>query len=761
MPDPLVSIVIPAFNPANFLLEAIASASAQTYATTEVILVNDGSNKNKREIGAILDQASQLVTTYIEQPNRGPAAARNAGFRAARGEFVVPLDQDDLLNPTYVAECLAALTDSDAAFAYTDFDVFGTAHYQERPGEYNLYRLLDRNCLTYAALVRKHDWETCGGYDEARECIGYEDWEFWLKLGERGRFGRYVPKPLFRYRKHGPSVYDAARARHQELVAYIHTRHPELYGYENRARIKARWSPAVSIIAREPVINQTIEDIQVIAPGESPLSSTVLDSTGAVLEPEASELAALASWSGRADRARTHIVSARGTLHRHLQNAGLLSLESWTHHPLRSFARLIPLRLKERVNRFAGRNVFDLSFYLQFQPNSVLIGDEVVEPLVYFPKPAQGRKRVALVNPHLGPGGAESVLYEIASVLCSDRFETLLLATQSRDDRWFAKWRERVEHVYDLARVIPLERMIAGLYSVISNWRCDYLVLQNSLYGYAGLPHVRKTLPAIKIIDVIHSVDETWDQIGATAEVASCIDVRVAMSEAVRDGLIRAGTPASKIRLIRNGVDLERFRPAPVNSSATKVILFAGRLDPVKRPRFVADVARELCSLRAQRDFQFLIAGDGPEGARLGQRVHKLGLDGVFDFRGQVDDLAPLLAASDLLLIPSRSEGVPLVLLEALASARPVVASKVGSIPEVLDSSCGVLIEHLDDAREFARAIHSLLHAPELRERMGAAGRRKAEANHDIRQTRAAFASLFDQGSSVSVSATNLSTAME
>src|ERR1700733_6743928 len=227
MPEPLVSVVIPAFNPTAFLLEAIASASAQTHPHTEIILVNDGSRE--RESAVILAQASHLVSNYIEQTNRGLGAARNAGFRAAKGDFLVPLDTDDLLDPAYIAECLAALRDSDAAFAYTDFQVFGTKSYQERPGEYNLYRLLDRNYLTYAALIRKRDWENSGGYDDTQKCFGYEDWEFWLRLGSRGRFGRYLPKPLFRYRKHGPSLYDEALARHQELAAYIRGLHPELY----------------------------------------------------------------------------------------------------------------------------------------------------------------------------------------------------------------------------------------------------------------------------------------------------------------------------------------------------------------------------------------------------------------------------------------------------------------------------------------------------------------------------------------------------
>jgi glycosyltransferase involved in cell wall biosynthesis len=760
LPDDLVSIIIPAYNPTGFLLEAIASAAGQTHPHTEIVLVNDGSDNP--ESLTILEQCARLVGTYLEQPNRGLGAARNAGFGAAHGDYMAPLDADDLLDPAYVAECLSALRDSDAAFAYTDFQVFGTQAFQERPGEYNLYRLLDRNYLTYAALIRKQDWENSGGYDQSLKCFGYEDWEFWLRLGERGRFGRYVPKSLFRYRKHGMSLYDAAAARHQEFVAYIQSLHPGLYEYENRARLKARWSPAVSIIAQDSRGNQTLEDIQIIAPGESPRAPSVLNALNGPLEAEAAELAALATWNGDGDHPSSALATpAGGGLQRHLLNAELLALRSWTHHPARSLARLIPLRVKEGVNKFAGRPVFDLSFYLQFQPHSVLLGDAVVEPLVYYPKAARGRIRIALVTPHLGQGGAEAVLYDIAATLCSGRFESLLLATQSRDDRWRTKWRERVEHVYDLAQVVAPERMVGALYSVISNWRCDYLLVQNSLYGYAAIPHIRKKFPNIRIIDVIHSVDEAWDQMAATAAVAEHIDQRIAMSQSVRDRLLATGTPESKILLVRNGVDLERFRPAPVQSAdSVKTILFAARLDEVKRPLLVADIAKALTALRPQGDFRVTVAGDGPERERFERRVRKLGLEACFDFLGQVADLAPLYAACDVVILPSRSEGVPLVVLEALASARPVVASNVGSVHEVLDSSCGILVDK-PDADTFALAVSSLLDQPALRVELGVAGRRKMEANHDIGKTREAFARIFDQGSSLSVASTSRSTTME
>ena len=150
----LVSIVVPCYNPGAYLLDAIASARKQTHPDIEIILVDDGSDQLVSR--QILEQAGPKADLYLEQSNRGLPSARNAGFRAARGAYVVPLDQDDLIQPDYVAECLAALASTpEAAFAYTACRVFGTRNHVEPLEEYNLYRLIERNFLTYAALSPK------------------------------------------------------------------------------------------------------------------------------------------------------------------------------------------------------------------------------------------------------------------------------------------------------------------------------------------------------------------------------------------------------------------------------------------------------------------------------------------------------------------------------------------------------------------------------------------------------------------------------
>ncbi len=778
----LVSIVIPCYNPQPYLLDAIASVRAQTWKKLEVIIVDDGTDTIEGK--DVLRSAAQKVERYIEQPNRGLASARNAGFRAASGDYVVPLDADDVLRPAFIAECLGAMERrAGAAFVYTDYRVFGTTNFIERLEDYNLYRLLDRNSLIYAGLIRKQDWALAGGYDESMK-FGYEDWEFWLRLGARGRFGHHLNKVLFAYRKHGPSLLDIARARHDELVEKIRSSHPELYAREARARIKARWEPAVCVIGGQHVTEQTIADWQAVetadpthALADSTADSFLLPGNDPI-DPHSAELAALAVWGGsrsiqlpdgavavsRRELARSKgrlkpksslassdasLHSARRLparlelLHRHLANAELLCMEAWLRHPLRSAGRLIPLRVKQGVNRLAGRALFDLNFYLKFRPRSLMVSNTLIEPLRYMPKLGT-RRRVALVTRHLGTGGAERVLLEIASSLDRSQYEILLIATHSDDARWLAQWREHADRIYDLAPLVSSDRLAGAVYSIAANWQVDFVLVQNSLEAYGAIPQLRKDSPGTKIMDVIHGVDEEWDVISATAGVARDIDTRVVASEAARERLLRLGAKPESVRLIRNGIDLRRFSP-PAPRNGPRRILLAARLDPVKRPLLAADIALALLRRRSQPDFQFVVAGAGPEGQPLRRRVRQLGVEHVFVFLGYVPDMASVLAESDVVIIPSENEGIPLVLLEALASGRPVIASAVGAIGEVLSKATGFLIgEGAREAERFAEAIAALLDQPALLEKLGREGRRKMEAEYDMQASRRAYCELFE-----------------
>ena len=527
-----------ATTPRNSCSKLSTARLMQTYEPIEIVIVNDGSDRS--DARELLKSLAPRVTHYIDQANAGPASARNAGARAARGTYILPLDADDRLAPTFVAECVAALqAKPDAAFVYTDYRVFGDTVYVERLGDYNLYNLLDRNTIPYASLIRRADWELAGGYDESVR-VNYEDWDFWLRLGERERFGYHLPRVLFEYRKSGPSMFTLAGEHDKELRERIRTNHPGLYSWEGRARIKARWAPAVCVLSSQPGTKPLMEDCEQVPLSEtrpalerSKADAFLVPAPGTAGDPHDAELCALAVWGGKevmklpdgafsvsrralssitsldeiAGLAGRNIGGQRANrpvwpnrleqLHRHLVNAELVSLDNWLRHPLRSLERLVPLRVKEGINQAAGRPIFDLSFYLKFQVQSVLVTDTLVPLLRYIP-PRRQRRRIALVTPHLGAGGAESVLLQLAGAIDRRQYEVFLLATQSQDSRWWSRWKEVADHVYDLACLVPPERMVAALCSMAANWEFDELVIQNSMAAYSAVPHLRRERPTVE-----------------------------------------------------------------------------------------------------------------------------------------------------------------------------------------------------------------------------------------------------------------------
>ncbi len=745
-----VSVIIPCYNPKPYLLESVASARAQTIAPVEILLVDDGTDDAvAREI---VSRAADQVDHCITQPNRGLAAARNAGFCAASYSLVVPLDADDLLEPDYVVTCLEALKASpDAAFAYTDYRVFGLSRYIERLPDYNLYHLINRNILTYAAVIRKSDWEQVGRYDETLT-RGYEDWEFWLRLGLRGRFGVHCREVKFAYRKHGPSLFDTARAHHDEIVSYIRSKHPELCDYDARAAIKALWAPAVCIVgSAKQAVGQTIRDCTADAAGDFSAAAFLIPA--ASLDSHSAEFAALAVWSGkgrttlpdgslayspndrpeRQSRPRTHTPPpVFQSLHRHFANAELLSWEAWLRHPLRSLTRLIPLRVKEAVNRSSGRDVFDLSFYLRFQPTAIAQTKCIIEPLVYMPHRAT-RRRIGLVTPHLGPGGAEAVLLDVAAGLGRTDNELFLLTMQSQDDRWLERWRERVDHIYDLEHLVGFDHAPAALLSVAVNWQFDAILIQNALGAYSVAPHLKERIPNLRLFDLIHAATDEWDIALATKALATAFTRRIVVSETLRNRLVAAGLPSETIQVIRNGVDPRKFAKLEDERPPDGIhrILFAGRLDPVKRPLLLVDIAGELAGKQRLSDFRIVVAGDGPLSGALLREASRRGLSQFFEFRGHLPAIAAELNACDLLVLPSSIEGLPLVVLETFASARPVVASAVGALAEVVTDATGVLIPMgKGEVQAFAAAIAMLLKNPELRRKLGENGRRLVETSY-------------------------------
>ncbi|PWB44012.1 MAG: hypothetical protein C3F12_12300 [Candidatus Methylomirabilota bacterium] len=227
--SPLVSVVIPCYNQAQYLPEAVESVVAQTFRHWECVIVNDGSPDQTSQI------SQELIARYadkrirlIEKANGGLADARNAGINASIGTYILPLDADDRLAPVMLEKTVALLENQpQAGVAFTYIQHFGDQTDVWRTGPFTLETELRDNRIPYCSLYRRELFEAVGGYNT--NLNAYEDWDFWLGALERGWTGALIPEPLFLYRKRANSMLAEANARREQLCVQIRANHPRLF----------------------------------------------------------------------------------------------------------------------------------------------------------------------------------------------------------------------------------------------------------------------------------------------------------------------------------------------------------------------------------------------------------------------------------------------------------------------------------------------------------------------------------------------------
>jgi glycosyltransferase involved in cell wall biosynthesis len=227
-----VSVVVPCYEQAQYLPEAVASVIAQTFSDWEIVIVDDGSPDDTAAVAAgLIAQHPDRRIRLLRQANQGPCVARNQGIAASAGRYILPLDADDLLAPEMLERTVAVLdADPSVAIAYTDQRHFGSVEREVRLPDWDADILRRRNLPGYASLYRHEVWEAVGGYNpNMRE--GYEDWDFWIGAAERGFVGKRIPEPLLAYRVKDDSRQIRATDRHRELVAMIHANHPDWFAH--------------------------------------------------------------------------------------------------------------------------------------------------------------------------------------------------------------------------------------------------------------------------------------------------------------------------------------------------------------------------------------------------------------------------------------------------------------------------------------------------------------------------------------------------
>lgn len=230
---PKISVIIPCYNYARFLPEAVESLVRQTCQDFEVTIVNDGSTDRSGEVAeALIGKYPKQRMRLISQPNKGVCTAKNVGIRASTGNYIVLLDADDKFDMTALEKMAKVLDQNpEVAFAYSWVRCFGSSNQLVRMPEYSFKALIRPTCfINSSSLFRRRVWEVTGGFNPVMK-LGWEDMEFWVNAGKHGFYGKLIPEPLLLYRRH-PDTRTERHGAHRlvpQLWTQIVKLHPELF----------------------------------------------------------------------------------------------------------------------------------------------------------------------------------------------------------------------------------------------------------------------------------------------------------------------------------------------------------------------------------------------------------------------------------------------------------------------------------------------------------------------------------------------------
>lgn len=357
---------------------------------------------------------------------------------------------------------------------------------------------------------------------------------------------------------------------------------------------------------------------------------------------------------------------------------------------------------------------------------------------------------LALCITELGVGGAERCLTELALGLPS-RFCCTVYSLAARPPAPRNVLVQRLEgagipivflnarRVWDFATV---ERQLRQHLSAQRPLLLQTFLFHANIVGRvagwrAGVPHI---VAGVRVAERRRAWHLWLDR--ATSRL---VDRYVCVSQAVANFTAQAGIARSKLLVIPNGIDVDRIVNVPdavAQLPGRRFIACVGRLDEQKRIDWLLQRAARF--LPRLPDHDLLIAGDGPAEGRLRRLARELGIHQRVHFLGFQPNIAPILQSCDLLALASAWEGMPNVVLEAMASGKPVVCTAAEGVDELLGLLAASQMVGMNDAAGFENRIVEIAGDPERQKRLGAENRARVSDHFSLREMVARYANLYE-----------------
>lgn len=342
-------------------------------------------------------------------------------------------------------------------------------------------------------------------------------------------------------------------------------------------------------------------------------------------------------------------------------------------------------------------------------------------------------------------GGAEKVQFLIAEHLSKSGYKILVLTTAKLpesyldDSKKFKAIKAKVINVY------KFEYLKNTLIRAFAK-HAKYIYIAGSRSMYENLPAIKALTPEIKVIDQHYNL---VGHIESLKTYKDFIDFTVVENEEVFKYLKAFFKSTSRLSLITNGVDVQnRFNPEknknvlrPQSISKNKFIVgFTGRFSEEKGPDLMIKIAEKF---KGQKDIEFILAGDGVLFDETKQLTKDLGVEDIIKFPGFVDNVA-YYPFFDIFILPSRNDGRPNAVLQSLSMGIPVIASKVGGLPFIIEQGKNGYLCKVEDVEDFARKIKMLKDNPELKKEMSKNSREYALKNLDQNKMLDAYLKIFN-----------------
>ncbi len=702
-----ISVILPVFNQAGYLAEALPGVLAQTFGDYEVILVDDGSHDDVE--GVLASHAGHPSLRVLRQENRGLPAALNAGFAVASGRSWTWTSADNLVEPGYLARLAAALIgspDPEMVFAdYLAIDEQGRplgpgAEFRPQnrdpriPGAIRLPRhvahlgLTPDNFVGPCFLYRGYIGAALGGYASA---AGVEDFDYWLRAATHFEV-RHTggDELLYRYRVHDQSLSGRAKeiqiAEKLAVLRDVHERRQE----EADRTLVVQASPTCA-----DRIRQLWPDATVVGPGDpAPHLDAVAVTLGdPALTPSRPETAVVVfadqaeSWPTglsalcrRAGRQNVAVV-VRAELP---ARAACLFDPALVIDPLHVRApRVLEAFVRERGWAEAGQT-----------------------PAA---RPLPRTRRVVMQVDAFGRGGLERVVLDLGQDLRARGTDVTLLVLGTAV--------EGIQAARDLGwsvRCEPDARDDPGRYgAVIASLRPD---LVHAHFSWSGAAHCRAM--GIPFLQTVHNC-YTWLPQAARDAVRSA-DAHTAAyacvsEQAARYAALRLGCEVGKMVLMPNGVNAARDGGRPTDRAAVRqargideqarVLLCVGSILPAKGQRALVKALEQ--ARRAGCRYTVILLGEVLDAAYLADlqaTARRLGMEDAVVHVDFAENVAPYYDVADVFVQPSVWEGWSLALGEALQAGLPVISTRVGAAA-AFDAVENVFlvdpphqaIEHLDE----------------------------------------------------------------